>query len=393
MKILFVNDRGGFFGGVEQNVADCAAGLRAKGHEAYLAFGNDSGTRDAFGYHQLFQASKRCSELGGGNEAATFKDIVSKTQPDCVYLHKIPSIEPFLNVCRDAGVRAVRMIHDHDLCCPTGYKYFRRNGKLCQHKAGWRCWADLGFLEKTPDGPLPVRYTSIRSKIREMHANFKLDALVVASEYMKEELLTNGCDEDRVHLLAPVVRLSLGCDPLPVPSKPQILYVGQLLRGKGVDLLLDTLNKVRVPFEAKIIGAGNAEDKLKALTESLGLSDRVSFLGWAPNEELDAHYNDARVVVVPSRWPEPFGMVGLEAMMHGRPVVAFDVGGIPDWLDHNITGLLAPEQDCDAFAAALDRVLTEDDTASAMGTAAFDRVGSVFGFEPYMETLESVLGS
>ena len=391
MKILFVNDQGGFFGGVEQNVADCATGLHSKGHEVYLAYGNEDGTRDHGGFQQLFAAARRCRELGGGNEAATFTDIVSETQPDCVYLHKVPAIKPFLESCRNADIRTVRMIHDHDLCCPTGYKYFRHSGKLCHHKAGWRCWADLGFLEKTKDGRLPVRYTSITAKIREMHANFELDALVVASNYMKQELLTNGCSEDRVHLLAPVVKLSLGCDPLPVPSEPQILYVGQLLRGKGVDLLLDALNKVSVPFEAKIIGAGNAEVGLKTQTESLGLSDRVRFLGWAPNEELDAHYNAARVVVVPSRWPEPFGMVGLEAMMHGRPVVAFDVGGIPDWLDHEVTGLLAPEQDCDAFATALDHVLTEDHTAAAMGRAAFDRVGRAFGFGPYMDKLESML--
>ena len=146
-----------------------------------------------------------------------------------------------------------------------------------------------------------------------------------------------------------------------------------------------------VPFDANIIGAGNAEVGLKSQAESLGLSDRVRFLGWAPNDELDAHYNAARVVVVPSRWPEPFGMVGLEAMMHGRPVVAFNVGGIPDWLDHEVTGLLAPEQDSVAFAAALDRMLTEHDTAISMGKAAFDRVSNVFGFGPYMEKLESTL--
>ena len=391
MKILVVNDRGGFFGGVEQNVADCAAGLSANGHEVFLAFGSENGTRHAAAYRGLFGAARQCYELGGGEEATTFKNIVLETQPDCVYLHKVPAIKPFLEACRDAGIRAVRMIHDHDLCCPTGYKYFRHSGKLCHHKAGWRCWADLGFLEKTQDGPLPVRYTSIQAKIREMNANFELDALVVASTYMKEELLTNGCSEDRVHLLAPVVKLSLGCDPLPVPSKPQILYVGQLLRGKGVDLLLDALSKVSVPFDANIIGAGNAEVGLKSQAESLGLSDRVRFLGWAPNDELNAHYNAARVVVVPSRWPEPFGMVGLEAMMHGRPVVAFNVGGIPDWLDHEVTGLLAPEQDSVAFAAALDRMLTEHDTAISMGKAAFDRVSNVFGFGPYMEKLESTL--
>ena len=224
-----------------------------------------------------------------------------------------------------------------------------------------------------------------------MRANFELDALIVASEYMKEELLTNGCAPQRVHLLAPVVKLSLGCDPTPVPSSTQIVYVGQLLRGKGVDLLLEALSKVSVPFEATLIGAGNAEESLKAKADALGLAERVRFLGWTPNEELDAYYNAARIVVVPSRWPEPFGMVGLEAMMHGRPVVAFSVRGIPDWLENEVTGILVPEQDTTAFAAALDRLLTDHELATSMGQAAFDRVGTAFGFGPYMETLQATL--
>ncbi|MGY8686733.1 MAG: hypothetical protein ACKVHP_03195 [Verrucomicrobiales bacterium] len=92
-----MNDRCGFFGGVEQNVADCAIGLRDKGHQVYFAFGDELGTRDAIGYRNLFEAARPCQELGDFEGATAFKDILSDIQPDCVYLHKVTAIKPFLD--------------------------------------------------------------------------------------------------------------------------------------------------------------------------------------------------------------------------------------------------------------------------------------------------------
>ena len=181
--------------------------------------------------------------------------------------------------------------------------------------------------------------------------------------------------------------------PLPVPDEPKILYVGQLIRGKGVDLLLQAIKGLTCDFRATIVGTGNAELRLKALCSKLGLDNRVDFLGWVRNEDLGQFYLKAKVVVVPSRWPEPFGMIGLEAMHHGRPVVGFDVGGIPDWLEHMGTGLLVPEQDAGAFARALDRVLSETGLAIKLGQNGLKRVRDHYSFDGYLDKLEGYLKS
>ena len=84
-------------------------------------------------------------------------------------------------------------------------------------------------------------------------------------------------------------------------------------------------------------------------------------------------------------------MIGLEAMRHGRPVVAFDVGGIPDWLGHGSTGLLVPEQDIQTFADALERVLTDTEYAATLGRNGYERVVSRYSFDDYLDQLEAHL--
>ena len=389
VRILFVNEKCGYLGGVEQNVADAAAGLRERGHVCGLAYGaeTDSG---AAAYGALFDERVACVDAGAeGDAAADLADVIASFGPDVVYYHRVPS------VCAQAlppTLRTVRMVHDHDLCCPRRHKYFAFSGRVCRHGADWRCWLDAAFLERGR-GRWPVRWRSIGRVLREMRANRCLNTLLVGSRFMQEELIQNGFDAPGVHVLPPVVRMDVA-DPPPLPAEPGILYVGQLIRGKGVDLLLRALHALRAmrcTFQATIIGSGNAELRLKALCQKLGLGDQVRFGGWVPHDEIGRCYAEARVLAVPSRWPEPFGMVGLEAMRYGRPVVGFDVGGIPDWLEHETTGLLVREQDVDALARSLARVLTEDGLAAKLGANARRRVAERFGFARYVDQLEHYL--
>jgi glycosyltransferase involved in cell wall biosynthesis len=207
---------------------------------------------------------------------------------------------------------------------------------------------------------------------------------------MREELLQNGFPGQKVHILPPVVRMK-DCAASAIPSEKRVLYVGQLIRGKGVDLLLHALRRLSCDFTATIVGAGNAQGKLEALCRGLGLGDKVQFRGWVSHEEVSQHYADAKVVVVPSRWPEPFGMIGLEAMHHGRPVVAFRVGGIPDWLEDHVTGLLVPEQDVDGLARSVEQLLMDTELAERLGRKAYERVRDRFSFDEYVTKLESHL--
>jgi hypothetical protein len=117
VRILFVNEKCGYFGGIEQNVAETAAGLRARGHECFLAFRTDTG-REVSEYQGNFE---ECVPV------EPFAKCVARIRPDVIYIHKA-DVRPLGDL--PAGVRTIRMIHDHDLCCPRRHKYYAWNGRI-----------------------------------------------------------------------------------------------------------------------------------------------------------------------------------------------------------------------------------------------------------------------
>lgn len=375
MRILFANEKCGFFGGVEQNIAETARGLSARGHECLLAYAERTGRgEEAF-----------LSPFSGAFPLERVAAECAARPVDVLYVHKIQRVDPVIDAA--GAARSVRMVHDHDLCCPRRHKYYLWNGRVCNRAAGWFCGADLAFLRRE-GGRIAVKGMS--EFLHELSANRRFDRLVVGSRFMRDELLANGFDARRVHLAPPVTQED-GILESPCPESPVVVYVGQVIRGKGVDLLLRALAKTPPPWTAEIVGTGNALPSAKALCARLGIQERVAFHGWMDHDQLPAVYGRARVVAVPSRWPEPFGMVGLDAMRHGRPVAAFAVGGIPDWLEDGETGLLAPQQDTDALAAALSRLLHEPGLAGRMGGAGARRARERFSFDTYLDALEQLL--
>lgn len=220
---------------------------------------------------------------------------------------------------------------------------------------------------------------------------------------MAEELERNGFGAEQLAVLPPVLP-SAGSQPgSAVPARPsaaespstppKLLYVGQHIRGKGIDLMLRALARVERPWTLELLGEGNARSKLEALATTLGIQDRVHFRGWVDHDQLEDSYLSARALIVPSRWAEPFGMIGLEAMQRGRPVIAFAVGGIPDWCEHERTGLLVPEGDVAALALAVTRLLDDPALAKRLGDTARGRVAERFSFESYLDALEAELSS
>lgn len=389
MKVLFVSEVLGLMGGVEQNVADAAEGLGARGHECTLAYGKTGFDSDDYRAH--FAATVRCREMSDSPVDPTselFASIVQRISPDVIYFHKVSDMafsEPFFG-----RIPTVRMVHDHDLCCPRRHKYFALSGRVCNNPMGWRCWMDAGFVARDPSSVTGLKLVSIKRKKRELRRNGRLDRVIVGSRFMRDELLMNWISGGRVSIIPPVARVSRGA-PTPVPASRHVLYVGQLIRGKGVDLLLRALREIAGDWTATIAGSGNAEQDLRRVCHDLGLEGRVQFVGWKTRDELTELYRSARIVVVPSRWPEPFGMVGVEAMFHGRPVVGFDVGGIRDWLEHERTGLLVPAQNIHALADAIQRLLSDHLSASALGRAGRLAAETRFPFAGYLDALERLL--
>ena len=137
-------------------------------------------------------------------------------------------------------------------------------------------------------------------------------------------------------------------------------------------------------------GDGWALPRTRRLARKLSIDKRVEFHGWATQTELDRAYEASSVVAVPSHWPEPFGLVGIEAMAHGRPVVASATGGIPEWLHDGESGLLVEPGNPRALAEALMTVLSDRGLAQRLGEAGATRVRSRFSEHAYLEAIADV---
>lgn len=381
MRILFVNRSARFQGGIEADVHVAAGGLRARGHECHLlAF--DPDVDPAF---TLPFATTSIAPSGAGRALAA---KVSAVAPDLIYLHKVEDASvlglPAL------GAPVVRFVHDHDLYCMRRHRYLPFSLELCARPADVAgCMRCGGFVERSREGTLPLRWRPVTARLRDLSATRALSRVLVASRFMAGELLLNDVPEALVHVVP------LGVADGDVPPAPQtttgVACVGQLLRTKGVDLLLRALAEGPAEATLDVVGEGPQREEFQALSDSLGLGARVTWHGRLPAEQVAAVLASAAIVAFPSRWPEPFGLVGLEAMRASRPVIAFDVGGVREWLDHERTGLVVPPADTAAFAAALRHLVREPGEAHAMGNLGRASYERTFRLECYLDRLERQL--
>jgi D-inositol-3-phosphate glycosyltransferase len=165
---------------------------------------------------------------------------------------------------------------------------------------------------------------------------------------------TPGEPEDRA-----AARRALGLED---DGTPTLLFVGRLDPIKGIDLLLESLALLKTPARLLVVGgdpAGDPEvERLRARAEELGVAERVRFPGAVPQGELPRYYRAVDALVVSSRY-ESFGLVAVEALACGLPVIASAVGGLPSVVREGENGMLAPWRSAEAFAERIDALLSD----------------------------------
>jgi glycogen(starch) synthase len=184
----------------------------------------------------------------------------------------------------------------------------------------------------------------------------------------------------------------LSPEMLPFGS-PQILYVGRLAPEKGVDVAVSAFATIfnRFPHARfKIAGDGPARSELENQVARLGLTDAVEFTGWIHPEKIPALINKCTLVVVPSRYREPFGLIAVEAAQMGRPVVAARTGGLRETVAHQRTGLLFESEDTAALAEEIAFLLNHPDKAMQMGQAGRCRALKIFSLEKFVDAYDKL---
>ncbi|MCQ2416406.1 MAG: glycosyltransferase [Oscillospiraceae bacterium] len=173
----------------------------------------------------------------------------------------------------------------------------------------------------------------------------------------------------------------------------KILFTGRLVYYKGVDVLLEAFSRIHADAELFLAGDGVLKSELQQRAEELHIAQRVHFLGKPMTPDLRDMFADCDLFVLPSvANSEAFGIVQLEAMVNGKPVINTDLPtGVPLVSLHGKTGLTVPPSDAAALAEAMKQLLNDDDLRCQYGDAAKKRVMQVFALETVMQKTKEIL--
>ncbi|MDD3154815.1 MAG: glycosyltransferase family 4 protein [Victivallaceae bacterium] len=372
-RILFHGEKAGFEGGIERYMAATARILRANGFRVEGVF-SDKG-RD---YRQF---------------AENFDKILTPsaalaTPCERYLIHKYPPLPEFEKIIEHFGSSVTAVAHDHDLYCPRRYRYTFWKRTNCTRKYN-PFYCDLCSLAVSPrhwpDGSF---WSLLRARCIDFSRRLELlrDAqvqMLVLSQFMRENLLLNGFAPEHIHVVPPVIELPVSIATGPRPE-PMILSLGQLIRGKGVADLLHMLALLHQDYATEIVGDGPERARLEKSTDSLGLREKVRFENWCADGG-EAFLNRARMAIYPFFWQEPFGLVGPEAMAHAVPVIAYDHGGVREYVIDSETGFLVPFGDTEKLAQCCATLLDDPERAAYMGEAGRRLVGERFSQERFLE--------
>jgi glycosyltransferase involved in cell wall biosynthesis len=284
-----------------------------------------------------------------------------------------------------ANYKTIVMVHDHDYYCLRKHKYFPVTRKNCYKKFDTTDCSLCSMLIEKSIGFPHLKLINLKRQKKLLYEIKKADKFLVLSEFMKSNLIQNEFNPTKIEKIRPFKDLIKDENEFKEISG-ELLYVGQIIRGKGVDILIKALNYVEKDFHLNIVGQGNDIDYIKYLVGLYGLDDKIDFIGWT--QDVDSYYRKTDIVLVPSRWQEPFGLIGMEAFSHKKPVIGIDNGGIAEWLKHNENGFLAENEQ--EFAKYIDRLIDNQQLIDQMGNNGYKMIKKKYQKENFIAKFKEV---
>jgi glycosyltransferase involved in cell wall biosynthesis len=359
MRILIATTHRNLVGGIERYVQRLIPALRAGGHNVALLYEDpfDPAAATIDSLEPDLPAWCHNTRSYGDKMAA-----ISEWGPDLVYSQGLQDND--LEEALLDRYPTILYAHNYYGTCLSGAKCHSFPGvRPCTRRFGKACL--VLYYPRRCGGLNPVTMMGMlqrQSAINQRLGKYK--TILVASGHMHREFETHG-----------VVPEKLVCAPLPNPEEPlptrpgdriprgDLLFIGRMTEIKGPAFALEAAQKAsqQLGRRLRITFAGDGAERAKLASMARNLDIAVEFAGWVDDSRRRALIREADLLVVPSRWPEPFGLVGIEAGALGLPAAGFAVGGIPDWLIPGISGELAPGDPptVDGLAAATVRALAD----------------------------------
>jgi glycosyltransferase involved in cell wall biosynthesis len=372
-SVLFMTPLWGRDGGVAAHVVESARALAAAGVEVHvLAAKVKSEEVSGVTVHHRPQLTDTRASLPArlGGELPV--------EPELTHVHQLDD-RAIVELVR-AVAALVISAHGYPGC--TSGVYYFEPGRECRRAHGPGCIPNLlarGCAHTRHPKTLPLKYLAVTRGVAILR---RADVIVSYSSAVDRHLAANGFARRAIVPYFPTLAPQAGFGH---DTRRRVVFAGRLVQSKGVDVLIRAA--AQIDAELVICGDGRQQKELVALARELGVSDRIRFEGWLDADGLAAEFANASVVAVPSVWPEPFGIVGIEGLAAGRPAVGSATGGIPDWLHDGVCGLTVAPGDPDALARALRELLDDPSRQHAMGLAGRALVAERFSAERHLATL------
>jgi glycosyltransferase involved in cell wall biosynthesis len=370
-------------GGEERHVRNLAVALAQNGHRVAVATlwypGAASFEMDGeVGVYHIRGSLQRLSGLfaeSGRRHAPPFPDpelvialrrVILKEKPHVVHAHNW-LLASFLPLKTWSGAGLVVTLHDYSLVCAK--KNFMRQGELCNGPSLARCLP----CSRTHYGTAKATVTTIANFASGRFARNTVDRFIAVSHAVARHnaLVDLGVPFEVIPNFVPdnVSTLSSDIDPCLqlLPDGDYLLFVGDLMHLKGADILLDAYAGLDRPPPLVMIGRRCADTPTE-------LPPNAQICGPWPHSAIMHAWRRCLFGVMPSVGPEACATVVIEAMASGKPVIASDIGGMPDLVNQGEMGILVPPGDVRALRDALYLLLTNRELIGQMGTASLARV-------------------
>jgi glycosyltransferase involved in cell wall biosynthesis len=290
-----------------------------------------------------------------------------------IYHHLSPSI---LEPLRRRGIPVVMTVHDYKLVCPV--YLLLSDGEICERCVGGhfsnavrhRC--NRGSL---PGSALVATETWLHRRLRLYQRGVNL--FVAPSGFIRDKLVAGGYPAERISVVPNFVDVETirpSFDP-----GASFVYVGRLVREKGVDVLIEAAAGTGLRVE--IVGDGPLRADLEAQARAAGVE--IVFHGYQQPPDAAAIVARSLAVVLPARWHENGPLAVIEAMAAGKPVISSRTGGLPELIVDGDTGLLAPPNDAIALRSAMLRLAESPEEAERMGRAGRARAEERYSSGPH----------
>jgi glycosyltransferase involved in cell wall biosynthesis len=321
-------------------------------------------------------------------------------QPHLLYSHGM--LDPDVERLTLDIAPAVFFAHNYYGTCISGAKTFKKPVVTpCDRRFGWQCLAQ--YYPRRCGGWNPVTMVRLYRQQRDrLELLSRYRAIVTHSEHMQNEYINHGLTASRVFNVKYGSDFERSGEPCGSPAaravedgrRWRLLFVGRMDELKGGRELLESLPHVVAalnrPIHLTFAGDGPQRAAWTALAKVLSRDPRiqVEFTGWIGRSEIDRLFASSDLMALPSLWPEPLALVGLEAARHRLPVAAFAVGGIGEWLTHGENGYLAPGDPptVQGLTTAITGCLRDPQTHARLREGA-GRLSADFSFDSHVELL------